>query len=271
MVRIFLFNLWNVVSYVILLENIKHKIMKKFVTLIAILTTTMVGFGQENLGEVIGTVLEKGTERGVFGAHIYILDNGKKYNAHTDVDGRFRVSGIPAGNYMINIKHLGDTMSNIFAEVPMDGFYQMGTIEFDSEIFTLDETFAIYNRNEIRMVDGNLPVNTLNSEEIEKSAVKTDLTALINSMSSDVRMTNDGELVFRGARKGDMLFLVDGVKTTEIGSAPSASIGRIMMYTGGLPAKYGDTLGGVVVMETKSYFDLYRRWENSQRRAGKIK
>ena len=82
-------------------------------------------------------------------------------------------------------------------------------------------------------------------------------------------MTNDGELVFRGARKGDMLYLMDGVKTTSIGNVPSSSIGRMMVYTGGLPAKYGDTLGGVVVMESKSYFDLYRKWEAEEIRAGR--
>ena len=82
-------------------------------------------------------------------------------------------------------------------------------------------------------------------------------------------MTEDGELVFRGARKGDMIYLVDGVKTREVGSVPGVSIGRMMVYTGGLPAKYGDTLGGVVVMESKSYFDLYRAWEAQQIREGK--
>ena len=76
--------------------------------------------------------------------------------------------------------------------------------------------------------------------------------------------------VFRGARKGDMLYLMDGVKTESIGNVPSCSIGRLMVYTGGLPAKYGDTMGGVVVMESKSYFDLHRKWVSSQLKEGKM-
>ena len=87
-------------------------------------------------------------------------------------------------------------------------------------------------------------------------------------MSSEVRKTEDGELVFRGARKGDMIYLIDGVKTRDAGSLPGVSIGRMQVYTGGLPAKYGDTLGGVVVIESKSYFDLYRSWESDQIRKG---
>jgi hypothetical protein len=35
-----------------------------------------------------------------------------------------------------------------------------------------------------------------------------------------------------------------------------------MVYSGAIPAKYGDTTGGVVVMETLSYFDLLREYNN---------
>lgn len=223
---------------------------------------------QQALGEVIGEVVEKGTAIPVVDARVYINDNGKVYQTKTDWDGRFRMSAIPAGTYMLNIRQYEDTMENIIVEVPMDGFYNAGTIEFSSSIQTVTEGKVVHRRNELKLVDGNLPVKTLTSEEIEKSPVKFDIKGLVSSMSSDVRQTADGELVFRGARKGDMIYLIDGVKTSDAGSVPSVSIGRIMVYTGGLPAKYGDTMGGVVVMESKSYFDLYRKWEASQIRKG---
>jgi len=244
--------------------------MKKITTILTILLFSGATFGQNNLGEVIGTVLEKGTTTPAFGAHIYINGNGAKYNAHAGTDGRFRISGIPAGTYIINIRYQGDTLAEkIMADVPMDGFYNIGEIEFDSKIQVFKGA-VVCATSRIRLIDGNLPVTTLTSKEIEKSAVKTDVKALISSMSSDVKQTDDGELVFRGARKGDMLYLMDGVKTASVGNVPSSAIGRMMIYTGGLPAKYGDTLGGVVIMETKSYFDLYRRWEGEQMRTGKM-
>jgi hypothetical protein len=80
-------------------------------------------------------------------------------------------------------------------------------------------------------------------------------------MSSEVKLSEDGELMFRGARKGDMIYVLDGIKSNEVFNAPSCSIARMMVYTGGLPAKYGDILGGAVILETKSYFDLYRQWQ----------
>jgi len=240
-------------------------------TVLAVVLMSATTFGQDNLGEVKGTVVEKNTTVAAYGAHIFINDNGRKYNATADVDGRFRISGIPAGTYIVNVKYKGDTLEKrIIAEVPMDGFFNTDTINFYSDILDMPVMTVHYDPNELKLISGNLPVTTLTAEEIERSPVKTDIKALINSMSSDVRMTNDGELVFRGARKGDMLYLMDGVKTATIGNVPSSSIGRMMIYTGGLPAKYGDTLGGVVIMETKSYFDLYRRWEATQIREGKM-
>jgi len=243
--------------------------MKNILTIAALFMATA-SFGQGNTGEVIGTILEKETNESAFNAHIYIDDNGRKYNARADEDGRFRISGIPAGTYLVNVRYKGDTLTNILADVPMDGFFQMGTVLFESGVLALTAVDAVYDRNALKLIDGNLPVATLTAEEIGRSPVKTDVKALINSMSSDVRMTNDGELVFRGARKGDMLYLMDGVKTESIGNVPSCSIGRLMVYTGGLPAKYGDTMGGVVVMESKSYFDLHRKWVSSQLKSGKM-
>ena len=236
--------------------------MKKLMIIGSLLLTGQ-SFGQEALGEVLGEVVDKKTGATVYDAVVTIKDNGTKYQARTDFDGRFRISAIPAGTYIMMITQYEDTMKNIIVEVPMDGFFNAGTIEFTSSVMTIDGG-TVRASDKIVMIDGNLPVRTLTSEEIDKSPAKFDVKSLISSMSSEIKLTDDGELVFRGARKGDMLYLVDGVKTGTVGNVPGCSIGRMMVYTGGLPAKYGDTLGGVVVMESKSYFDLYRKWEADQ-------
>lgn len=220
-------------------------------------------FGQAALGEVIGEVVDAANNQPLYGALVFMNDNDTKYQIYTEPDGRFRISAVPAGTYVLNIRYQGDTMSNIVAEVPMDGFYNAGVIKFRSELLDSiqEQGPVVVSGNRVRLVDGNLPITTITAKEIDKSPVKFDIKGLVASMSSEVRQTEDGELVFRGARKGDMIYLIDGVKTRDAGSVPGVSIGRMSIYTGGLPAKYGDTLGGVVVMESKSYFDLYRAWQ----------
>ena len=225
-------------------------------------------FAQDNTGEVLGELVD-GKQVTIYNAHVYIDDNGRKYQARTGTDGRFRISGIPAGTYMLNIRYAQDTMKNITVVVPMSGFDNIGKVEFIEKYSSIGPVVFKLDRNRVKLIDGNLPIITLTSDQIMESAVRGNLKGLITSVSTDVRQTDDGELVFRGARKGDMIYYIDGVKTQNPGMIPSVSIGRLQMYTGGLPAKYGDTLGGVVVIESKSYFDLYRAWQSEQLKAGK--
>lgn len=238
----------------------------KNIILLAAFGMSFSAFGQSAFGEVLGTVVDKSNDAGIFGAHIFINDNGHKYQAKSDPDGRFRISAIPAGTYNVNILYLGDTMSNIVANVPMDGYSNLGVIRFEMGVIKMDVIDVVADDGSIKLNFGETPVSTLTAKEIDKSPAKFDIKGLVTSMNSEVRQMEDGELVFRGARKGDMLYLMDGVKASEIGSVPGVAIGRMMVYTGGLPAKYGDTLGGVVVLETKSYFDLYREWRISENR-----
>ena len=58
--------------------------------------------------------------------------------------------------------------------------------------------------------------------------------------------------------------MLEGMKRTQVFNVPSCSIANMMVYTGGIPAKYGDTMGGVIVVETEGYFDLYRDWKRSE-------
>lgn len=225
-------------------------------------------FAQNGLGEVIGEVLTEG--EAVYGAHVYIDDVfGQRYQARTNEDGRFRISAIPVGEYEMNIKLMGDTMGGIYVDVPRDGFYQCGQIEFASGFVKTMGDIVVSADEGLKLVDGNIPVTTMKAAEIQESAVKFDLVELIGSMSSEIQTTEGGEIVIRGSRPGDMLYLIDGIKTAEVGGMPSAAIGSLTVYTGGIPAKYGDTLGGVVAMETQSYFDLYRNWKSRQLKAGK--
>lgn len=244
--------------------------MKNALIIIALVFAGQVS-AQQALGEVTGNVYEFDTKIGAIDAKVYIEDFGSVYQARADMDGSFRISAIPAGSYMVNILYQGDTMTNISIDVPMNGIARMGDINFDGGVQKLGVINVVAKSDQIIMIDGNLPVKEISAKEIAKSPAKFDIKGLITSISSNVRQTADGSLVIRGARKGDMIYMVDGVKVRgDAGQIPSSGIGYMQVYTGGLPAKYGDTLGGVVVIESKSYFDLYRAWEAEQIKSGRM-
>lgn len=241
--------------------------MKKL-NLIALLFCAGTSFGQSGLGEVTGTVVGGKTKENLYGANVFILDQDRKYITKTNEDGRFRLMAVPAGKYQLYISHYSDTMKADMVDIPMDGFARTGTIHFYSKTQDLGTIVVGAKDKGLKIVDGFLPIRKLEAAEIAKSAIKFDIKALVVSIS-DVQLTEDGSLVFRGARKGDMIYMVDGMKIRGDLQLPSAAISRMMVYSGGLPACYGDTTGGVVVMETKSYFELLRDSESAQLRMGK--
>jgi len=101
-------------------------------------------------------------------------------------------------------------------------------------------------------------LTTKTYEQIKKSPLIKTPMKYLTVMNSAIKEDADGEIYFRGSRAGAVQYHIDGVKmTTNIRNVPSAAIGIIQVYTGGLPAKYGDTTGGVVVIETRSFMDLY--------------
>lgn len=220
--------------------------------------------GQGALGEVVGTVFSKKTNEPVIDARVQTESNGTLYRAKTDLDGRFRISAIPSGKYYFSVIYKGDTLSNLLADIAPDGIANLGDIKFESAVLELKPMSAVADDGRMHLAYGVTPEVKMDREQISRSPQKFNQKEMIASMTSDVRLTEDGELVFRGARKGDMIYMMDGIKMTSVANVPSASIGTMMVYTGGLPAKYGDTVGGVVVMESLSYFDLYRAWEAEQ-------
>lgn len=242
--------------------------MKNFLVITIGLLLTGHLMAQGAIGDVVGEVKNFETGEPLWGAEVFIESIGSKYQARTDVDGRFRVTGITAGTHIVHVQYKGDTMAEtLTAVVPMDGIENLGLIRFSTSIVELGPVDVSPG---LKLEYGSLPVKELTAEDIKNSPSKFNIKGLVTAMSSEVKMTEDGELVFRGARKGDMLYLIDGVKTAAIGSMPSAAIARMQVYSGGLPAKYGDTTGGVVVMESKGYFDLWNQWYARELKNGNL-
>ncbi|MBX2947747.1 MAG: carboxypeptidase-like regulatory domain-containing protein [Crocinitomicaceae bacterium] len=222
----------------------------------ALLMTGYSSSAQVALGEIQGYLVEKSTKEPVPLTHVFIRDLDKVYQVISDEEGMFRISAIPAGTYTLHIRYEGDTIKVDPVQIKMNSITQLGKIE----LAPIQQLGTVYITPGVRLIDGDLPIPQLTGDEIAKSVAKFDPKGLITSMSSEVRIADDGSLVFRGARKGDMIYMIDGIKANDVVTVPSSAIGSMMVYTGALPAKYGDTLGGVVVVETKSYFDLYRAW-----------
>jgi hypothetical protein len=229
----------------------------KSITIIASLLLGVTSFAQNSLGEIVGTFKEKNGET-IPEAYIFTMRGEQKFVTKTDMDGRFRLTAVPAGKYDVHcVNSDQDTTIMQGVDVVPDGIASCGDI-VQAEATDIGTVYITAKVIDIY----SSPVDKITAKDIKHMPSKFSTIDMIANTSSDVKKSDDGELVFRGARKGDVIMYLDGVKMTEIQNVPSASIGYVMVYSGAIPAKYGDTNGGVVVMETLSYFDLLREYES---------
>ncbi|MFO0359716.1 MAG: carboxypeptidase regulatory-like domain-containing protein [Flavobacteriales bacterium] len=218
------------------------------------------GFSQNSNGEIHGRVFD--SEGVPLEGVVVKVDNGMTLNgAASDSVGRFRVKPLVPGTYTVEMRMVG-MQSKVYegVEVNPDKITTLPKtmLEFlnDSSRTVIIETYTIplIDRN-----GGN--VVTIRSKELNQMSSSNggDLKKMIVSLSSDVKASADSEeLYFRGSRSGSVIYLIDGVKIREnVPNVPSSGISSMSIYTGGLPAKYGDTTGGVIVIETKSYLEDY--------------
>ena len=100
-------------------------------------------------------------------------------------------------------------------------------------------------------------------EQLDELPDSREISSVLRSTMTDVYVSDNGdEIYFRGSRDGDAIFIIDGVRMRDNQMhIPGNSIGSIAVYTGGVPANYGDFTGGVVVIETQSYFS----WLNDKK------
>jgi len=103
---------------------------------------------------------------------------------------------------------------------------------------------------------------TVKGAELMATPLSRDPVGFIASLGDGVIQQDQGQpLYIRGGRADAVKYIIDGMNVDGI-NLPSRGIGEISMYTSGIPAKYGDVLSGVIVIETKSYFDLYNQYNN---------
>ena len=101
---------------------------------------------------------------------------------------------------------------------------------------------------------------TVNFKDIQHNPNLRDIKKLAGQMSSEIKTSENGDSYVRGGRSDASIYFIDGVKATgQSFNIPGAAIGSLTVYTGGVPAKYGDVTGGVIIVETKSYMDLYNQ------------
>ncbi|NNC82076.1 MAG: TonB-dependent receptor [Flavobacteriales bacterium] len=229
-----------------------------------ILVMLSITFQAQNFGEIKGKVLDAVTGEPVAFANVWVETGTVPIGAYTDDDGRFRIKPLSPGTYDLHVK-----------DVRYTAYVQQGVVVSPNEITVLPEiSLAANTLGEIKVVTYTIPLidkdnpskMTIGSADLKHRSDVRDTRTMISRLVPAVKQNAEGDqLFFKGARPYNIATFIDGVKVGagEVPRIPSNAINNLTVYTGGIPACYGDVTGGVIVIETKGYMDFYRE---SQRR-----
>ena len=230
--------------------------MKTIQLIILSLLMSVGVIGQNNSGEIQGKVFEFETGEPIPFANVYVKIGEQLVGTTTDFDGRFTLKPLHTGIYNVNISFVGMATKEIKG------------VEVRAEKISYIKDCQLKSSNLITGIDvvhwtipiidkGNPSIQSIGMKDIQQSALLRNPVQLIAVTVPGVNVDANGGVSIRGSRTGDVGYYVDGVKTRSLAGIPGRAIGSMSVYTGGVPAQYGDVTGGVIIVETVSYFDLY--------------
>lgn len=231
---------------------------------LALLLCGAITAGAQSFGTINGRLLDEQGEPLPF-ADVSAEQGGSRYLAQSDIDGRFALKPLPPGTYTVRVVAFNVDRSIEGVLVSGDNITTLGTIAMRNAQ-DLPDVLVEKSRWEAPLIDpDNTGVTKIFHKQFENNPNKVSPVQLIANFAPGVFKPLNGDgLFFRGSRSENMCYFVDGVKLGDrLSAVPNDAINSFSVYTGGLPAKYGDVTGGVVAIETKSYFDLWQ-----QRNAG---
>lgn len=236
--------------------------MKKLTTLI-IVFFFIVSSSLAQLGEIKGFVKDKKTGSTIPGATVYIEIGGSMNGGASGPQGKYTIKTINPGTHAVYVSAMGYKKVKKFDVLVTSDNITYVNIDMEEAITDLDEVTVVAERYEIPLLNKGEPgIQHVLPKELKNSVHKNNPIGIVTSLPGVTLAPNGKDVYIRGSRPASTQFITDGVKsiTGEIG-IPGQAIGSIKVYTGGVPARYGDVSGGVIVIETKSYFDLAQQYK----------
>jgi outer membrane receptor protein involved in Fe transport len=202
-------------------------------------TGTIAGFVTDSSGDVL------------IGASVVI--EGTPFGSMTDSNGEYYIPRLSPGEYTVTARMVGMGSVTIEGVAVVSG--QISRMDFSLEESTSGGT-VIQVSDQRNLILENVPstIHVIDRAEIETMPVAgvLDIVQRQPGISSQ-----GGEIHVRGGRSGEVAFLLDGVSMRSpvtnafVSGVPLSALSEASITTGGLSARYGNVMSGVVNMVTK--------------------
>lgn len=217
------------------------------------------GFTQ-NSGKIQGEVLNGQTSEPLPNANVFLV--GTTLGAASDLNGRFVIQNVPAGDYQIKVTFMGyePVISDI---VVAAGQALELKFELREDFFQTQQVVVTATRAPRLMEDVPVVTELITRQEIEEKGAE-DLSEILEDrpgITIESGTTGGKFLYMNGVDSRRILFLVDNVPVSgklnnriQLNYIDSDKIDHIEIVKGPGSALYGnDAMGGVINIITKGY------------------
>jgi outer membrane receptor protein involved in Fe transport len=232
--------------------------VRSLLTIIVILSMIVSLSGQGSC-VIEGRVSDPLTGEALPGVNVII--KGSYYGSATDLDGRFRLSGMSPGTYDIEFSMIGYKVvlkTNTIVTIAEPAYVE---IELEQTTLALGQEVVVEGDRPLFEVDQTASSVRLTSDDLKMNIVENvgDVLAEQAGITSQ-----DNEIHIRGGRVDESMFIVDGmsVKDPLSGSANNLylnvdAIEELEVITGGFNAEYGQAMSGIINIRIKEGSEDY--------------
>jgi len=208
----------------------------------------------QKTGKITGHVIDKKSGDPMPGVNIIV--KGTYYGAATDVDGRYRITGMTPGTYDLQVSMIGYTTILKTGVKVAASETQEVNFELEQTSLAIGQEIEVIGERPLVEVDQTSASMRMNSDDIDNSIVNT----VDDAISQQVGVSSaDNEIHIRGGRVDENLYVIDGmsIKDPLSGNASNVfltadAVDELEVITGGFNAEYGQAMSGVIDVKLKS-------------------
>lgn len=200
-------------------------------------------------GTVMGKVSDPQTGKPVADATVIFNCQGNQLVFYTNQNGLYNAGNIPAGMYEVTATYMSNKVTVTQVKVSNDMAQELNLALLSG--LNMDDVVVEGGPAKKPLLDHfNPTIQTVDRMETSKWPI-TKVSEIAMNQTGVTEI--DGQYFMRGSREG-MAYYIDGCKVMGSPNIPMCGLDMHMLYTGYVPPKYGDSLGGIVAIETRNFF-----------------
>ena len=245
-----------------------HHLKKSFVITIYLLGIICPLFlHAQKTGNIIGVVKDKNTQETLVGVAATL--EGTPLSAATDLDGKFKITGIAPGSYNLKFSFIGYQSQTIFNIVVTTGNDNILAVELEPATENLKEVTVTSNTFGKR-TETPLSVQSLSAEEIKSNpGGNFDISKVVQALPGVSGTTGSAsfrnDIIIRGGAPNENVYYLDGIEVPQInhfatqGSAGGPAgilnvsfIEDVTLSSSSFAAKYDNALSSVLQFKQRN-------------------